>query len=90
MEFEIIKTNYDSNRGAIESKIIFKNKTNKYINYISIEARFYDKEKNLIDLDKETVLVEAPSSSERVEILNFYHLDIDNIEYYELKIVSYI
>lgn len=87
MEIEIIKTSFDDT--SIKSKILFKNKTNKDIKYIRIEARFYDKDKNLIDLGKEKVWVETPSNSERVEILNFYDLDIDNIKSYELKIASY-
>lgn len=87
MEIEIIKTIFDD--WTIQSKILFKNKTNKNIKYIRIEARFYDKDNNLIDLGKEKVWVEAPPNSESVEILRFYNLDIDNIKSYKLKIASY-
>lgn len=87
MEIEIIKTIKDDNQ--LKSKIIFKNNTDEYIKFIRIEARFYDKDKKLIDLGKDKVWVKTPPNSESVEILNFYDLDIDNIKFYKLHISEY-
>lgn len=87
IKIEIIKTIKESN--SITSKIIFKNNTDEYIKFIRIEARFYDKDKKLIDLGKDKIWVKTPPNSESVEILNFNELDTDNIKSYGLHISEY-
>lgn len=87
MKIEIIKTIIDDD--SITSKIIFKNNTDEYIEYIRIEARFYDENKKLIDLGKNKVWVKTPPNSESIEILTFYDLDTDNIKSYALHISEY-
>lgn len=88
MEIEIIKSIWERNN--LDSKIIFKNNTNNILQFITIEARFYDKDNNIIDVDRAIIGDEVSPHSEIIEILHFQNLDIGNIESYSLKVSNYM
>lgn len=86
MELKIIKSNW--NNDSLESRIILKNDTNNTLQFIQIDARFYDKDENIVDVGKYIIGDKIPPHSETVQILRFFDLDIDNIDSYTLKVSS--
>ena len=87
MEIKIVKSIW--NDTSLESRILFKNNTNKTLQFIKIEARFYDKDENLIDLGEAIIGDKIPPHSETVQILNYLDIEVDDINSYNLKITQY-
>ena len=87
MKIQIIKSIWDED--SLESRIIFKNDTNKTLQFIKIEARFYDKDENVIDLGEALIGDKIPPHSETVQILNYLNIEVNDIASYNLRIAQY-
>ena len=84
IEIKIIKSIFDDDN--LESRILLKNNSNCSLDLIEIEARFYDEDKNIIDIGKSSIFKILPNS-DTAHKLTFYNID-ENVKFYSLKAVS--
>lgn len=84
IEIKIIKSIFDDD--DLESRILLKNNSNYSLDSIKIEARFYDEDKNIIDIGK-SIIFDILPNSDTAHKLTFYNID-ENVKSYSLKAVS--